>query len=138
MCNWLWINLPVIQEDKYLEIFNSIMQSVISWEGLKLQACNLSWIYGFLILAIRLPTAFKNQWNGIVEWNAVMIWMTQIFDKYQSPLCRYKCYIHHAPTSTSKWFISSHCFLSVQIISLVIKNLWWLSNTCDCHMQYVC
>ena len=32
---WLWENLPLMHKDKYWEICNSIIQSVISWEGLK-------------------------------------------------------------------------------------------------------
>ena len=56
ICDWLWENLPVTHKDKYLEIRNSIIQSVISREGLKLHAYNLLQIYSYLI-AIRLPTA---------------------------------------------------------------------------------
>ena len=44
-----------MHEDKYLEIRNSIIQSVISQEGLKLHAYNSLQIYSYLI-AIRLPT----------------------------------------------------------------------------------
>ena len=44
-----------MHKDKYLEIRNSITQSVISREGLKLHAYNLLQIYSYL-LAIRLPT----------------------------------------------------------------------------------
>ena len=40
----------------YLEIRNSIIQSVISREGSKLHAYNLLQIFSYLI-AIRLPTA---------------------------------------------------------------------------------
>ena len=29
-CDWLWKNLPLTHKDKYLEIRNSIIQSVIS------------------------------------------------------------------------------------------------------------
>ena len=39
-CNQLWENSPLMHKDKYLEIRNSIIQSVISRGGLKLQACN--------------------------------------------------------------------------------------------------
>ena len=55
-CDWLWENPPVTHKDKYLEIRNSIIQSVISREGLKLHAYNSLQIYSYLI-AIRLPTA---------------------------------------------------------------------------------
>ena len=44
-----------LRTDKYLEIHNSIIQSVISREGLKLHAYNSLQIYSYLI-AIRLPT----------------------------------------------------------------------------------
>ena len=37
-----------MHKDKYLEIYNSDIQSVISWEGLKPQACNLPQIYSYL------------------------------------------------------------------------------------------
>ena len=56
ICDWLWENPLVTHKDKYLEIRNSIIQSVISREGLKLHAYNLLQIYSYLI-AIRLPTA---------------------------------------------------------------------------------
>ena len=56
ICDWLWENLPLTQKDKYLEIRNSIIQSVISREGLKLHAYNSLQMYSYLI-AIRLPTA---------------------------------------------------------------------------------
>ena len=56
ICDWLWENPPLTNKDKYLEICNSIIQSVISREGLKLQAYNSLQIYSYLI-AIRLPTA---------------------------------------------------------------------------------
>ena len=56
ICVWLWENPPVTHKEKYLEIRNSIIQSVISPEGLKLHAYNLLQIYSYLI-AIRLPTA---------------------------------------------------------------------------------
>ena len=56
ICDWLWENPPVTHKDKYLEIRNSIIQSVISREGLKLHAYNSLQIYSYLI-AIRLPTA---------------------------------------------------------------------------------
>ena len=39
--DWLWENPPVMHKDNYLEKRNWIIQSVISPEGLKLQACNL-------------------------------------------------------------------------------------------------
>ena len=39
-CDWLRENLPVMHKDKYLEIHNLIIQSVISQEALKSQACN--------------------------------------------------------------------------------------------------
>ena len=55
ICDWLWENPPVTHKDKYLEIRNSIIQSVISREGLKLHAYNSLQIYSYLI-AIRLPT----------------------------------------------------------------------------------
>ena len=54
-CDCLWENPPLTHKDKYLEIRNSIIQSVISREGLKLHAYNLLQIYSYLI-AIRLPT----------------------------------------------------------------------------------
>ena len=38
ICDWLWENPPLTHEDK---IRNSVIQSVLSQEGLKLQACNL-------------------------------------------------------------------------------------------------
>ena len=41
ICDWLWENPPVMHKDNYLEKRNSIIQSVISPEGLKLQPCNL-------------------------------------------------------------------------------------------------
>ena len=56
ICDWLWENPPVTHKDKDLEIRNSIIQSVISREGLKLHAYNSLQIYSYLI-AIRLPTA---------------------------------------------------------------------------------
>ena len=56
ICDWLWENPLVTHKDKYLEIRNSIIQSVISREGLKLHAYNSLQIYSYLI-AIRLPTA---------------------------------------------------------------------------------
>ena len=56
ICDWLWENLPLTHKDKYLEIRNLIIQSIISREGLKLHAYNLLQIYSYLI-AIRLPTA---------------------------------------------------------------------------------
>ena len=56
ICDWLWENPPLTHKDKYLEIRNSIIQSVISREGLKLHAYNSLQIYSYLI-AIRLPTA---------------------------------------------------------------------------------
>ena len=55
-CDWLWENPPLMHKDKYLEIRNSIIQSVISREGSKLHAYNSLQIYSYLI-AIRLPTA---------------------------------------------------------------------------------
>ena len=55
ICDWLWENLPLTHKDKYLEICSSIIQSVISREGLKLHAYNLLLMYSYLI-AIRLPT----------------------------------------------------------------------------------
>ena len=55
-CDWLWENLPLTHKDEYLEIRNSIIQSVISREGSKLHAYNSLQIYSCLI-AIRLPTA---------------------------------------------------------------------------------
>ena len=54
ICDWLWENPPLMHKDKYLEIRNSIIQSVISQEGLKLHAYNSLQIYSYLI-AIRLP-----------------------------------------------------------------------------------
>ena len=53
VCTWLWENPPLTHEVKYWEIRNSTIQSVMSREGLQLQACNLLWIYNYLI-AIRL------------------------------------------------------------------------------------
>ena len=55
ICDWLWENLPLTHKDKYLEIRNSIIQSVICREGLKLHAYNSLQIYSYLI-AIRLYT----------------------------------------------------------------------------------
>ena len=40
-CDWLWDSQPLMHKDKYSEICNSVIQYVISQEGLKLQACNL-------------------------------------------------------------------------------------------------
>ena len=56
VCDWLWENPSLMHKDKYLEIPNSIIQSIISQEGLKMHAYNLLQIYSYLI-AIRLPTA---------------------------------------------------------------------------------
>ena len=56
ICDWLWENLPLMHKDKYLEIRNLIIQSVLSREGLKLHAYNSLQINIFLI-GIRLPTA---------------------------------------------------------------------------------
>ena len=56
ICDWLRENSPLTHKDKYLEIRNSIIQSVISRDGSKLHAYNLLQIYSYLI-AIRLPTA---------------------------------------------------------------------------------
>ena len=39
----MWLafgNLPLTNKNKYLKIHNSVIQSVMSREGLKLQACN--------------------------------------------------------------------------------------------------
>ena len=55
-CDWLWENPPLMHNDKYLDIHDSIIQSVISREGSKLHAYNSLQIYSYLI-AIRLPTA---------------------------------------------------------------------------------
>ena len=49
----MWENPPLTHKDKYLEIRNSIIQSVISQAGSKLHAYNLLQIYTYLI-AIRL------------------------------------------------------------------------------------
>ena len=54
-CDWLWDNQPLAHKDRYLEICNSIIQNVISREGLKLYAYNSLQTYSYLI-AIRLPT----------------------------------------------------------------------------------
>ena len=56
ICDWLWENPPLTHKDKYLEIHNSIIQSVVSREGSKLHAYNSPQIYSYLI-AIWLPTA---------------------------------------------------------------------------------
>ena len=48
ICDWLWENPPVTHKNKYLEIRNSIIQSVISREGLKLHAYNSLQIYSYL------------------------------------------------------------------------------------------
>ena len=40
ICNCLWENPPLTHKDKYLEIHNSVIQSVISREGSKLHAYN--------------------------------------------------------------------------------------------------
>ena len=53
---WLWENPPLAHKDKYLEVHNSIIQSVISQEGSKLHAYISLQIYSYLI-AIKLPTA---------------------------------------------------------------------------------
>ena len=47
ICDWLWENPPVTHKDDYLEKRNWIIQSVISPEGLKLQACNLQRSYSY-------------------------------------------------------------------------------------------
>ena len=47
ICDWLWENPPVTHKDNYLDKRNWIFQSVISPEGLKLQACNLQCSYGY-------------------------------------------------------------------------------------------
>ena len=47
ICDWLWENPPVTHKDNYLEKRNRIIQSVISPEGLKLQACNLQHSYSY-------------------------------------------------------------------------------------------
>ena len=52
---WLALGKPATYKDKYLEIHNSIIQSVISREGSKLHAYNSLQIYSYII-AIRLPT----------------------------------------------------------------------------------
>ena len=52
----MWENPPLMHKDKYSEIRNSIIQSVISREGSKLHAYNSQQIYNYLI-AIRLPMA---------------------------------------------------------------------------------
>ena len=44
-CDRLWENPPVTHKDNYLEKRNWIIQSIISPEGLKLQACNLQHSY---------------------------------------------------------------------------------------------
>ena len=61
--DWIWENPLLMHKDKYLEISNSIIQSVISREGSKLYAYNslLVQIYNYLI-AIRLPTT---QWEVV-------------------------------------------------------------------------
>ena len=56
ICDWLRENPPLTHKYKYLEISNSIIQSVISREGSKLHVYNSLQIYSYLI-AIRLPTA---------------------------------------------------------------------------------
>ena len=56
ICDWLWKNLPLMHKDKYLEIHNSVIQSVISREGLKSHTYNSLQIYSYLI-AIKLLTA---------------------------------------------------------------------------------
>ena len=56
VCDWIWENPPLMHKDKYLEIHNSIIHSVISQESLKLHAYNSLQMYSYLI-AIRLPTA---------------------------------------------------------------------------------
>ena len=47
VCDWLWENPPVTHKDNYLEKHNRIIQSVISPEGLKLQACDLPHSYSY-------------------------------------------------------------------------------------------
>ena len=47
ICDWIWENPPVTHKDNYLEKRNWIIQSVISPEGLKLQACNLQRSYSY-------------------------------------------------------------------------------------------
>ena len=66
ICDWLWENPTLMHKDKYLEIRSSVIQSVISLEGLKPHAYNLLQIYSHLI-AKRLLT----------------------------PHCRARCFPHH-------------------------------------------
>ena len=56
ICDWLWENSPVTHKDNYLEKRNWIIQSIISPEGLKLQACNLPLNYSYS-RSIRLPSS---------------------------------------------------------------------------------
>ena len=51
LCDWLWENPPVTQKDNFAEKCNSIIQSIISPEGLKLQACNLQFA-SFVYIAL--------------------------------------------------------------------------------------
>ena len=45
ICDWLWENQPLTHKVNYPEKRDCIIQSVISPEGLKLQACNLQHSY---------------------------------------------------------------------------------------------
>ena len=45
ICDWVWENPLLTHKDKYLEIHNSIIQSVISREVSKLYAYNSLQIY---------------------------------------------------------------------------------------------
>ena len=56
VCGWFIENLPLTHKYEYWEILTSFNYS--KWhisEGLKLQACNLLWIYSYWV-AIKLPT----------------------------------------------------------------------------------
>ena len=46
-CDWIWEKPPVTHKDNYLEKRNWIIQSIISSEDLKLQACNLPHSYSY-------------------------------------------------------------------------------------------
>ena len=60
VCDSLWENPPLAHKDKYWEIRNSIIQSVVSQEGL---SCILVWIYSYLYkysLFITLASYYEN------------------------------------------------------------------------------
>ena len=51
--DWLWKNMPLMHKDKFWEMRNSIIQSVIFLEGLEPQTCNSLWIYSYLLYSYK-------------------------------------------------------------------------------------